>query len=223
MDNKELNSVAKSLNYSLARGVLGLIEVVESKHKNYYALVPFHVVAMYSEEQERYVALNSPYTVYTYFCEPDIDDKVEIPTGDNQVEIFSPDILERMKSFHDYISKVLLLYDYKTGKPLLGVGHAFYAFVRYNLYVESADKKIDKRWFRRNLYNNYFLNISPFRITLPTEKSIEFATRRDDETKKQRIDLVNFHARTSTIPFDVRQKVNPKRSRQQDTGIVLDW
>lgn len=226
MNREELALLAESYNYELARGVLGVIEVIENKSKRYFASVPFHIVAHYSNEDKKYIALERPYTVYTYFCEPDLDIEVEIPLDKDKSEVFSIDILQRMSSFNEYISKVLLLFDYNTRDSKLGIGHAFYAFVRKLPYTEFIPNHngIDKRWFRRNLYTgNHFLNISPFEITAPTEKSIEFATRRDSETQGERIKLVNLHARTASVPFDVRQKVSSKNDRQANPVVGIDW
>lgn len=226
MKNESIIAEAEAVGYELVRGVLGTIEVVESKLKQYYASVPLHVVAVYSKEEKRYVALTTPYTVYTYFCEPDIDDEVEIAIANKEKTIFFVNILERMSSFHEYIAKVLLLFDYKTGELKMSEGHALYAFVRTIPYTDSLPNHngVDKRWFRRNLYTGKdFLTISPYEITKPTEKSIEFARRKDSETKKQRTQLINIHAGTTKIPFDVRQKVVTKSDRQDDSIISLDW
>lgn len=225
MTQENLYQLAESRNLILARGVLGVVNIVEADNEIYIATVPFHVIAEYSFEHKKYVKLNRPYTVYTYFCEPSFNTFVEIPNHAGVREIFSMETVNRVKSFLDYISHVLLLYDETTKESTLQVGSAFYAFVSKLPFSEEKEiNSVYKRWFSRNIFveDDTFLSIQPLAVSSPTEESTNFAKGKDDETKEQRVKLVNLHVRHAKMSFDVRQKVVAKsESRNEKHGF--DW
>lgn len=227
MDKKiqNLSELASSLDTLMARGVLGTLEIKESEDMRLIAVLPFYVVGEYSLERKSYIKIGVDYAVNCYICEPSVEEKIEVLNKEGKHELFYSTITNRVQRFHDYIARVFLLHDTNTNTNQLKPGMAFYAFVKRLPYSENLPKhqQIHKRWFSRNLYvDNNFVNILPFEITEPTESSLAYATRKDNETKKQRDNLIDLHVRRARMPVDVRQRVVPKEQPRNEK-FIFSW